>query len=166
MFYEGKRSSGLWGRLPKISQHLFFNKIDFSSSIDTPRDQKTFSLYQTLILSSPKGSRGPFMPWDQYFRQYLQCWPTFWHLRLKTIYFWMTFDLMFFSKVNRVRWGYYCVWGLIDLRCALFMSIIHYPNINIQENELVSRPGCMTAWIRDLVEQPPQWRYRLTQTRR
>ena len=31
------------------------------------------------------------------------------HLRLRTSDFWMTFDINFFPKVNRVRWLCYCV---------------------------------------------------------
>ena len=34
------------------------------------------------------------------------------HLRLRTSDFWMTFDINFFPKVNRVRWLCYCVYYL------------------------------------------------------
>ena len=98
-----------------------------------PETRRPFHFIKHWIFWPPKGSRGPFMPWDQYFRPYLQYWPTFWHLRLKTCNFWMTFDLIFFSKVKRVRWGYYCV----PLRCCHHFAY----NTNLRRFcEL--KPGC------------------------
>ena len=47
------------------------------------------------------------------------------HLRLRTSDFWMTFDINFFPKVNRVRWPCYCVprwFDLSDLNFSTFFS--------------------------------------------
>ena len=46
----------VWGHLPKVSQHSFPNKIDLSSSIDAPRDQKNTDCLP------PKGLEGHLCP--------------------------------------------------------------------------------------------------------
>ena len=63
--------------------------------VDAPETRRPFHFRNHWIFWPPEGSRGPFMPWDQYYRQYLQYWPTLWHLRFTTFDFWRTFDLIF-----------------------------------------------------------------------
>ena len=53
--------------LQKGSEHSFLNEIDFSSSIDAPRVQKTFSLYKTLIFSLPEGVEGHYILGNIYY---------------------------------------------------------------------------------------------------
>ena len=101
----------LWGVYKRVQNIDFLNKIDLSTSIDPPRWSRPSHFIKHWKFWPPRGSRGLFMSWDQYFRQYLQYWHTFMHLRLRTSDFWMTFDIDFFPKVNRVRWLCYCVSG-------------------------------------------------------
>ena len=108
-----KRSPGLWGHLLISSNQFYLKKMNHVKPlVDAPRDQTTFSLYKITMnfFTPPKWLEGHLCPGINILgNMYLQYWPTGWHLRLKTFNFWMTFDMIFFYKVNRVRWGYYCV---------------------------------------------------------
>ena len=78
-----------------ISKSFLLGKLPRLRRRDLPPKQPIFntrlSFVKHWIFWPPNGSRGLFVRWNQYFREYLQYWHTYLHLRLRT-FEWLGMD--------------------------------------------------------------------------